>query len=824
VSHALRTGSPVGAGRGAAALAIRLMSGAVGLACAVAAAWLAAHHPLSPALALAGCSVLAGLTLRWPVSCPLWLLPLLPLAGLMPFTGWIVVEELDLLVLAVAAGGWLRRGFGAPGIPTGHSPERLWTTLLWLLPLGISTVLSMQHGIADAGGLVWGWWQGYREPLNSVRLAKPLAEVLLLLPLWQAAARSGEPAASRRLESGMVGLLTVVASSVMWERLAYTGLLDFSSDYRVTGPFWEMHVGGAALDAVLAMGLPFAFAGLFRAAGPWRWAGMAAVLAVALYAALVTFSRIVYVAAPLGLLVLLLLQGVARRGRGVQQATDAGLSWGPALLAVLAFTAAAAALFPSAGYRGLLALWGAVTALLTLQGVWRGLPRPRRWQGLALAVPVVALVLAVTQAVPKGAYVAYALATAAALGLAMLACRRPGGGSGAASIGAFAGMLAGTVAVSVHWGGPQALGVSTALALGLGALALGGCLSQRPPWPDRWRWQAQTAGLLLASAAVVGVFGGGAYMGKRLSDASQEAGARRAHWQGALDLMGAGDRWLGMGLGRFASVHALSGRPVDRVGDYRLLPRGDREGVGAALVMSSGGHPLGFGEVLRVAQRVATPAPGPVKLRLGLRSEGASQLVFEICERHLLYPGSCVSASREVAAQPGWQTLELRLAGDSLGGGPWYAPRLSVFALALESRNSRIVVDRLSLVDGAGRELLVNGEFGNGLSHWFFTSDRWHLPWHAKNAALHLLIEQGLFGLGAFGLLTAAALWRLGIGAARRHPLAPPLAAAIVGSCVVGLIDSLFDMPRVTFLVLTLLTTALLLPRVNDPPVGLAAS
>jgi ABC-type transport system involved in cytochrome bd biosynthesis fused ATPase/permease subunit len=61
------------------------------------------------------------------------------------------------------------------------------------------------------------------------------------------------------------------------------------------------------------------------------------------------------------------------------------------------------------------------------------------------------------------------------------------------------------------------------------------------------------------------------------------------------------------------------------------------------------------------------------------------------------------------------------------------------------------------------------------------------------------------------------------IGAARRHPVAPPLAAAIVGLCVVGLIDSLFDMPRVTFLVLTLLTTALLLPRVNEAPSDSAA-
>ena len=38
------------------------------------------------------------------------------------------------------------------------------------------------------------------------------------------------------------------SAGALWERAVYTALLDFSSDYRTTGSFWEMHVGGAALD------------------------------------------------------------------------------------------------------------------------------------------------------------------------------------------------------------------------------------------------------------------------------------------------------------------------------------------------------------------------------------------------------------------------------------------------------------------------------------------------------------------------------------------------------------------------------------------------
>ncbi len=55
-------------------------------------------------------------------------------------------------------------------------------------------------------------------------------------------------------------------------------------------------------------------------------------------------------------------------------------------------------------------------------------------------------------------------------------------------------------------------------------------------------------------------------------------------------------------------------------------------------------------------------------------------------------------------------------------------------------------VDDMSLVDARGRELLGDGEFARGADHWFFTSDRHHLPWHAKNLWLHFYVEQGWLG------------------------------------------------------------------------------
>uniref|UniRef100_UPI00195354A7 hypothetical protein n=1 Tax=Escherichia coli TaxID=562 RepID=UPI00195354A7 len=71
-------------------------------------------------------------------------------------------------------------------------------------------------------------------------------------------------------------------------RLAYTGLLDFSTDYRTTALFWEMHVGGAALDGFLVMTLPFALLALLRTRAPMNFAAGLVIMLLAAYAVLTT--------------------------------------------------------------------------------------------------------------------------------------------------------------------------------------------------------------------------------------------------------------------------------------------------------------------------------------------------------------------------------------------------------------------------------------------------------------------------------------------------------------------------------------------------------
>jgi len=787
-------------------------------AAAVAAVGLALHHPLSVSLALLGCVALAAANFVWPL-CWLLLLPaLLPLLGLMPWSGWLTFEEFDIAVLAIAAGGHLRLAWRRPGARGVAGASAL--KGLVLLAYGAVVALSVWRGFQAGGGFEWGWWQGYHEPMNALRVGKSFFLFLLLLPLWRAALRETPQAAPRRLAAGLAAGLGVVALLGLWERLAFTGLADFSSDYRITAMFWEMHVGGAALDGFLALTMPFAVHQLMQKQAAWRWGLAAAAVLLGAYACLVTFSRGVYLAVPLGLALSLGLQTWrARRARGrlVQAQAAVGAPQGrPALLGWAGFTALAFWIFPGSGYRGLLACLGAVVLLLPMAACWRRLPG-RTWAGgIALGAFVALLLGLASLAVAKGAYVAYAVAwgTGAAL---LIGARWRGRGRepmaalhlGPYMLAAFIALLLTIPLVAGHWGDPAAVWAAIPAALLLLALALWSGRGAAPHWPESWRWQGGLLAAMAASALLVGVLLGGAYMENRFSTGGQDVEGRGEHWRQALSLLRSPADWaFGKGAGRFPADQFLTGLAEDQTGDYRLRSDGSQP----YLALYAGKHVQGWGEIFRVSQRVA-PITGGAVVHAEVRAKADASLHLEVCEKHLLYNAACRTRNVEVKAQPGvWQPLQLPLLGPALTRGHVFAPRLIVFSMAVESAGHELDVRAVQLVDNRGRELINNGDFRHGMARWFFSSDRHHLPWHMKNMLLHVVYEQGLLGAVLLSLLVVGALWRVVFGHARDHELAPPLAGALLGVLAVGLFDSLLDVPRLAFVFYLLLAVALTLP------------
>ena len=274
------------------------------------------HHPLWPgsltlAFALA-CLVFFLCPDLWPLLIP----GLLPLANWSPWTGWMACEEFDLLVLAAATGGHARLAAqhrrlqrvadddvgGAASAAANVCADRLVRTSLLLLTA--SWMLALVRGLLDAGALPEHWFEGYEEPLNSLRSAKSFLLVLFLLPLLRRGLQTTPERFARRFAVGVATGLALVSLAVVWERAGYPGVFDFSTPYRATALFWEMHVGGAAIDGFLILSLPFSVCAALRAPNVWCWL-LAALLALLTgYACLTTFSRVVYGGALVALSVL----------------------------------------------------------------------------------------------------------------------------------------------------------------------------------------------------------------------------------------------------------------------------------------------------------------------------------------------------------------------------------------------------------------------------------------------------------------------------------------------------------------------------------------
>jgi len=796
------------------------------LACAGLGLTLAAHHPLSSPLAVLAWLIAAGLAARFWTRTPL-LLALLPLIGLAPWSGWITFEELDLLILACAAGGYAAVALRMA--PQDRAPawrQALAYSPLVLLLLGLfalSVLLAVQRGFADAGGFVFGWFQGYHEPMNSLRLGKSFFLAALLLPLWAQAGAVRPRQLSRALLLGMALALAATSLAALWERVAYPGLLNFSSDYRSTALFWEMHVGGAALDGVLALTVPFAVLGLLRARTPLRFGLMMVLLMLAAYACLTTFSRGVYLALPLSLALLVLLRGGQRR----RAAGQAGVSMSalmsvppPAKLGGLllagGFVLAAATMFGSSGYRGMLALLGAFMLLLLMpSSLWllgRGQRLTALLMGAVLAALLSAACLVLSMSVPKSAYISYVLALLVGLGLRWR--DKPGVAQpfyACLTAAAWFWLLGCVVIVADYWGGPLARWDAFLSMFGL-AFLWPLMLLTPMLWPFKtqgspgWRNRGLLFGGLLLASSVIAILGGGSYLSGRVSGWQGDLETRRVHWEQGLSMLNTPQEWLlGKGTGRFVANHFFVGPADQHTGDYRL----DTQGSRPHLVLTGGKHMLGAGELYRITQRIAPPEGG-TRLSVRMRVEKKNVVLrAEVCEKHLLYVAACMVQQKVVASQPGeWQTVDVDFGKAPALGGAWYAPRFVNFSIAIETTGGSADIGELALTDDRG-PMLSNGDFSSGLGHWFSSSDRHHMPWHMKNLGLHVLFEQGLLGLALLGTMLLLALWRLSVGRGREHVLAPALAASLVGFVIVGLFDSLVDAPRLGFMFYGLLLFSL---------------
>lgn len=789
----------LGAGKTASPIAATL----VALAALAAGLFIAAHHPLSPVAMMAACLFVLVICVRFDHAWLLLLPALLPIVDLAPWTGWLSLEEFDVIALGAASGAWLRHAW-APG---AAAPARTSTTLLllvavYLLLLGIAFV----RGTSDAGGFEFGWFQGYEGSMNSLRLAKSFILAALFAPLLGRANSRLDGHGVVYLGWGMALGLATVSLAAIWERIAFPGLLNFSADYRTTALFWEMHVGGAALDGFLALTLPFAVLLMLRGKHIAQIIPAVLLLGLGVYASLTTFSRGVYLADLFSLVVLALMLVMRRNDDRAAAKSQLIKTTLVGLLSVIAVIGLGTLVFHHGGYRSTLAVFGSLAVFMLTTDLVRG-TAARLWTAaIAIAIPLALLAFALVWFNAKGAYWAYTALFVLTLAGWIATLRMS---SDIARTVTLAGSLSLPFAaglVANHWGGTPALGdASIALAV-ICLLAIWNARARKSIWPTGLRQQGVVLASLISLTGLVAVFSGGAYIGDRFTTSERDFQGRLQHWSAGLNLLQTPADWLvGKGLGRFPATFFFGAPGNEFPGSYQL----GQESANLFLSLSGPRYQIGYGEVLRISQRIESGPAGRYHLDFDVRTQGKAKLGFGICSKHLLYAESC--GGREIvvsSVDPVWQHQSLEINVPKFGGS-WYAPQLVVFSMAIDTLGARADIDNLVLIDPGGRPVLANGNFSDDMARWFFTSDHHHMPWHMKNMFLHVLFEQGILGLAALGALIAVALIRSLSGRRAHHPLAPAMVAGIIGFLVVGLFDSLLDVPRVAFLFFLLLLLAI---------------
>ena len=221
---------------------------------------------------------------------------------LTPWTGRLVITELDLVVsVTVALTWWTCFERGQPSVfPRSKQVHHVL--------LALSTLFSAMVAAHSLMPSLGETDLAYFLPVNAFRGTKGFLLALLLVPCFSWVLRK-EPEVSpalfaRGMQIGVLGL----GVTALWERGLFTAissgsvrsslqsLLDFGGTYRITGMFSGMHTGGEAIDGYLVIALPFTLYTMVKARSYLGRFSALMVVGLGVYTLAVTYTRATYVA------------------------------------------------------------------------------------------------------------------------------------------------------------------------------------------------------------------------------------------------------------------------------------------------------------------------------------------------------------------------------------------------------------------------------------------------------------------------------------------------------------------------------------------------
>lgn len=720
------------------------------------------------------------------IKPPAWLIVLpavLPILSLAPWSGRFYLEEFDFFIWVTLATALWRGDFvWRNGLRFTGAAKCLIGLLL--LAQGIALI----RGLLPFPEIDINAFNNYYSHYNALRVEKALIwAVLLILPL-QKTFFTYQALAKEYLCLGVCLGLLGTGLAIFWERGVFQDLLygnglwgriqsltNFSSEYRATGLFADMHTGGEAIDGYLAMAWPFALGLLLNHSNRYTLSIGLIALPIGLYAALVTFSRGTYLA----VMVSLLAFGIGYMRKMAVMPADNKFSWWHCLLLLVALGACVMS-YSKGGWYALFAALSVFSAALALT-FWQNLRL--QWRVLLMgSIFVIGSLLMM-----HGLLTSKWVTNSRAMSLVIVALINP-------------------------------ILILTATLIGLRArqfLAIKGL--------------ATLLAVVVSLAAVCVPIASGSYINSRFNTANSDLVGRMAHWQHTLDIMDSdwSTMLFGMGAGTFPRTYGWNS--VGNVKEHVSMAKLGLEPFNTYLKLSSTRD-------LTIGQRLNLQANKNYRLSINVRPQAKEGAIgLSVCRRNILqtmtWNPTCVYFEKAVTRDNGeWQTLvwSFNMGQNGDDGRIGKLPLILRVSNGLPQnepmvmQNKPIDCDNIILLDEQGNNLLINGDFESNLDRWFVYTDIYHLPLHMKNLWITAYFDQGflgltaLCGLGLYVFVSAARLVKQG------NNFVLTLLASLLGFFAVGLIGTLLDVPRVSFmfylLVFALLSQTSMLARLPRKP------
>lgn len=278
----------------------------------------------------------------------------------------------------------------------------------------------------------------------------------------------------------------------------------------------------------------------------------------------------------------------------------------------------------------------------------------------------------------------------------------------------------------------------------------------------------------------------------RFADSVADIAVRDQHWRGVIGMMrfNAVHTLFGMGLGSFPRYSYLQQGADGRIGAYRFEQ--DATTGKSSLLL--------FGDSLFFQQRLAVDSGATLQVAVDARAVNRpARLSVYLCESAwVMNTARCDKGRVEVDHRSAEQRLTLRVPEAE----HWRHESRPIALSLFTDDPGPVDIRRVSVTDETGLELLRNGDFAQGMDHWFFNSDD-HLEWHPKNALVGVFFEQGVLGVLAWFGLALAVARRLTLADARLEQV-PAVVASLASLLLIASLDTVIDAPRLITLVLLL--------------------